>query len=104
MEVAGCDGNNFLWEAANNHVVEDPTDHAEIVLSGLGFNLFNEDENGVGREVPSEFPYLLLLINLCTGYWKTQLNSMNQKVDEDNGKSLGIGNGRYQKVHRFFSN
>ena len=43
MEVAGCDGNNFLWEAANNHVVEDPTDHDEIVLWGLGFNLFNED-------------------------------------------------------------
>ena len=65
--------------------------------------MFDEDEKGVGREGSSEFPYLLMLIKLWPGDWKNQLNSMNQKADEDNGKAMGKGNGRYQKVCWFSS-
>ena len=45
-----------------------------------------------------------MLIKIWPMYWKTQSNRMNQKLDKDNGKSLGIGNGRYQKVCRFSRN
>ena len=45
-----------------------------------------------------------MLIKLCPGYWKTQLKRMNQKVDEDNGKAMRIGNGWYRKVRRFSRN
>ena len=45
-----------------------------------------------------------MLIKIRPGDWKTQLKRINQKVDEDNGKSSGIGNGRYQKYRRFYRN
>ena len=45
-----------------------------------------------------------MLIRLCPGDWKTKLNRMNQRVDEDNGKALNKGNVRYQNVCRFSSN
>ena len=45
-----------------------------------------------------------MLIKLWPRYWKTHLKRMNQKVDKENGKSLGIGNGQYQKVSRFSRN
>ena len=73
---------------SENHFVEEPTDNEEIGLRGFDFDFFDEDEEGVVREGYSEFPYLLMLINIWTGNWNTQLNSVNQKVDEDNGKAL----------------
>ena len=87
----------------DNHVVKEPTNN-EIGLQGFDFNYFEEDKRGVGREGSSEFPYLLSLIKLWPGYWKTQLKRINQKVDKENGKALGIGNGQYQKFRRFSSN
>ena len=59
---------------------------------------------GFAREGSSEFIYLLMLIKIWTGNWKNQLNSMNQRADEENGKALGKGNARYRKFCRFFSN
>ena len=66
--------------------------------------MFNEDEKGLGIEESSEFLYLLILIKLCPGDYKTQLKMINKKVDEDNGKALVKGNGWYRKVCRFSSN
>ena len=45
-----------------------------------------------------------MLIKLWPGDWNIQLKRMNQKLDKDNGKALGIGNGQYQKVCRFSRN
>ena len=45
-----------------------------------------------------------MLINIWPRYWISQLNIMNRKVDEDNGKALNKGNVRYQKVRRFYRN
>ena len=59
---------------------------------------------GIGREGSSEFPYLLMLINILPGYWKNQLKRMNQNLDEENGKALVNGNGQYRNVCRFSSN
>ena len=70
----------------DDHIVEETTGHDEIGLWGFYLKLFNEDENVIGREGFSEFPYLLILVKIFPGYWKTQLNRTNQKVDEDNGK------------------
>ena len=39
-----------------------------------------------------------MLINIWPGYWKTQFKSMNQRVDEENGKAIVIGNVQYQNV------
>ena len=72
--------------------------------TGIWFKFFDEDEEGVVREGYSEFPYLLILIKLCPGNWKTQLKRMNQKVDEENGKSLGKDNVWYRNVCRFSRN
>ena len=95
MEVVVHDKNKVLWEVVNDHMVEEPTDHEDIGLRGFGFNVFNEDEEGVVREVSSEFPYLLMLIKLWPGYCTSKLKRMNQKVYEDNGKVLNKGNARY---------
>ena len=45
-----------------------------------------------------------MLIKQWPGNWKNRLKRMNQKVDEDNGKSLGKDNVWYRKVRRFSSN
>ena len=45
-----------------------------------------------------------MLIKLWPGYWISQLKRINQKVDEENGKSFNKGDVRYQKVCRFSSN
>ena len=79
----------------NDNLVEEPTDHDEIGLQGFDLNLFNEYEKGVGIEGSSEFPYLLMLIKLWPGNCKTQLKRINEKVDKDNGKTLGKVNVRY---------
>ena len=34
-------------------------------------------------------------MKIWPGDWKNQLKRMNKKVDEDNGKALGIDNGQY---------
>ena len=51
-----------------------------------------------------KYPFLLILIKLCTGYFKNKLKGMNMKVDEDNGKTAVMVNGRYQNCCRFSSN
>ena len=104
LAVVGHDGRKVLWEVVNDHTVEYPTDHEEIGLWGFDFNLFNEDEEGFVRKGSSEFPYLIMLIKIRPGNWKTLLKRMNQKVDEDNGEALGKVNVRYQKVCRFSNN
>ena len=38
----------------DDHSIEEATDHYEIGLRGFDFNLFDEDEKGVGREESSE--------------------------------------------------
>ena len=45
-----------------------------------------------------------MFIKLWPRYCKTQLKRINNKVDEENGKAIRIGNGRYLKVHRFSNN
>ena len=82
VEAAGHDKNKVLWEVVNDHVVEEATDHEEIGLQGFDFNIPGEDEEGVVREGSSDFPYLLMLIKLSPGNWKTQSKRMDQKVDE----------------------
>ena len=88
MEVVGHEKKKVIWEVVNDHVVQEPTDHEEIGLWGLDFNFFNKGEEGVVREGSSEFPYLLILINLWPGGWISQLKRMNQKVDEENGENI----------------
>ena len=58
VEVVGQDKKKVLWEVVNDHVVEEPTNHEDIVLRGFDFNVFNEDEEGVVRKGSNDFPYL----------------------------------------------
>ena len=58
----------------------------------------------MGIEGSSELPYVLMLIKLWPGYWKTQLKMINKKLDEDNEKLLGIWNRWYRNVCWFPSN
>ena len=95
MEVVVHDGNKVLWEVVDDHITEEETYHYEIGLRGFDFNFFDEDEKRVVREESSEFPHLLTLIKICHGDWNTQFKRMNLKVDEENGKEMGMGNGRY---------
>ena len=42
MEVFSHSKKKVLWEVANNHVVEEPTDHKDIGLQWFDLNLFDE--------------------------------------------------------------
>ena len=90
MEVVGHDRRKVIWGFVGNHVVEEETHHDEIGLQGFNYNLFDEYYKRVGREGSSWFPYLLRLVKLCNSYLKTQLKMINLKVDEKNGKAMGI--------------
>ena len=73
--MSGSDGNKFLWEVVDNNVVY-------IVIRGFDFNVFDEDEERVVRELLINNPYLLMLMKLSPGDWKNQFEMMNMKVDE----------------------
>ena len=101
MEVVSHDNKKVIWGVVDDHAVEEPTYHEDIGLWGFYFNFFGEDEEGVVREGSSEFPYLLMLIKLWPGDCMNQIKRINQKIYEENGKSLNKVNVRYRKVHRF---
>ena len=67
MEVSCSSGKRVLWEVAYDNVVEDQRDNDEIGLWRFYFNLFDEDEGREGREVLSEYSYLLMLMQLRSG-------------------------------------
>ena len=56
------------------------------------------------REKLSEHPYLLMLTNLCYGYWNNNMESMNMRVDKNNGKYVGMVKLWDRKVLRFSRN
>ena len=58
VEVSCSERKKVLWEVIYNHVVEKENAHDEIGLQGFGFNLFDGDKEGFGREGSSENPYL----------------------------------------------
>ena len=80
VEIVGHDKKKMLWQEADYHVVEEPTDHEEIGLRGFDFNVFDQGQEGVVIERSSEFPHLLILIHLWPGDCMNQLKSMNHKV------------------------
>ena len=43
-----------------------------------------------------------MLMQLCPGDWKEQLDRKNKKVYEDNGRGGTQDNGRFWKFQRFF--
>ena len=45
-----------------------------------------------------------MLMKLWPGDWRNQLERMNMKVDEENGKSEEMVNGRARKAWRFSRN
>ena len=98
VEVVGYDGKKVLWEVVENHAVEEGNDHEEIGLRGVGFYLFDKYEKGVSREGLSEYPYLLMSMNLCPGDFKNQLKRRNMNMDEDNGEPLAMVNGWFRKI------
>ena len=51
-----------------------------------------------------ELPYLLMLMKLWPGYWEEQLDWMDNKVDDDNGRWRNQENGRLQNLWRFSTN
>ena len=67
-------------------------------FGGLLLIFLMKTRGGVGKELLIEYPYLLILIKIWPGYWNNQSERMNTKVDEDNGKSAGMMNGRYRNV------
>ena len=79
-------GNMFIWEVVDKHVVY-------IGIRGFNFNFFDEDEEGVVRELFIKYPSLLMLMKLSTGDWKNKFEMMNMKVHEENGKAVGMVNG-----------
>ena len=43
-------------------------------------------------------------MKLCSGDWKNQLKMMNLRVDEYNGRTVGMVNGQYRNVCQFSRN
>ena len=67
MEVSSFDGKKVLWELVDDHVDEEVKEHDEIGIWGFDFNLVDKDKERMVREGLSKYPYLLILMKLCTG-------------------------------------
>ena len=102
--MSGYDGSKVILEVLDDHVVEDGRENDELRLRSFGFIFFVKDEEGVVIEILSEYPYLLLLMKLCTNDWKNQSERINMKVNEDNVKYGGMMKVRARKVFRLSSN
>ena len=51
-----------------------------------------------------ELQYLLIFMELWPGYWEEQLDQMNKKVDEDNGRGGTQDNERFWELLQFSRN
>ena len=49
MEFITHYGKKVIWEVVDNHIIEDPSDHNEIVIRVFDFNFSDKYEKGVGR-------------------------------------------------------
>ena len=93
VEVLGYDGKKRIWEVVDDHFFEEGKEYDEIGIWRFDYNLFDKDEEGLTREVLSEYPYLITLTDLWPGYWKNKSERINMNAYKDNGKSVGIVNG-----------
>ena len=66
--------------------------------------MFDEDEGGLVRERLSDYPYLLMLMNICPGDWYNQLERINMRLHEENGRAVEMVKGRDQKVWKCSGN
>ena len=51
-----------------------------------------------------ELPYFSMLMKLWHGDWEEQLDRMNKKVDEDNGRGETQDNRQFRKLRRLSRN
>ena len=87
FEVTDKDRRKVFWELINDYVVGEGAEHEELGIRGFDFNLSDEDRK--------QFP---------TGDWWDQIDQMNKKVDEDNGRGGNQENGIFQKLWRLSTN
>ena len=48
-----------------------------------------------------ELTYLLILMELWSGYWEDQLHRTNKKINDENGRGRTQENGQFRKLRRF---
>ena len=104
VEVYNKDGKKVIWEVVDEHVVEEGVEHEEIVLQGFDFDLFNEEREGCVEDHVKELPYLLIFMKLWPEDWEDQIEQMNKKVDEENGRGWTQENRQFWKLWRFSRN
>ena len=46
VEYSDKESNGIIWEAVNEHVVEEGVEHEELGLQGFDLNLFDEEREG----------------------------------------------------------
>ena len=64
----------------------------------LNFLTKTRGEGGGVKERLSYNPYIFMSMEIWPGDWKNQLERMNMKVDEENGKAMGMVNGQAWRV------
>ena len=63
----------------------------------VDFNQFGTYESGQGSKVLIDYPYSINSLNIWTGYWYDQSESVNMRVYEYNGIYMEIRKGRVSK-------
>ena len=55
VEVVGHDKKEVIWEVVDDHMVEEPTDHEDIVLQEFDFNVLAKRRMGLLEKGPASF-------------------------------------------------
>ena len=104
VEVADKDENKVIWEVVNDHVVEEGVEHEDLGMRDFNFNLFDEERVGCVGDYVKELPSLLMLMTLCPGDWDEQIDHINKKLDEENGRGWNQENRKFRKIWQFSRN
>ena len=104
VEVYDKDGKKLIQEFLGELLVEEGVEHEELGLRGFDLNLFNEEWEGFVGDYVKELPYLLIIMKLWLEYWEEQLDRMNKKVYQYNGRGGTLENGQFWNICRFSRN
>ena len=85
-------GGNIFWTSVKDNIIKDKKDNKSLLLSGIYYKLFEEDDEWGSQEGIDWYLYLEHLIDLCLGDWVDHLSKMNEAVGERNKHKKVAGN------------
>ena len=80
VSVPHTKGGAIVWTFVKDHIIYEKEYYKYIVIRGVYYKLFDEDEGGGNREGLDGYPYLKHLIQFWPGDWVKRMEKINEAV------------------------